>query len=349
MKSNLFLIELFAVICLIVFLAADAVPDYVTVKDSAKEAEVKENLHNIQLSIERFAVDSEGNYPQYLIGGDAKYGDPPSSEVKQEKGIANIKSLKFAYSISDPLLRKGYIDSYPKNPFASNPSQIHKYQVEMNDPLSNACEGSGTANPTINDSKGTRFGGDCSHMGQVLADYRFPTFSWKKPGQKAQIAQTRVDVGYPQYDIWQNEEPKFFLPGDFYYKSSGFTKFNLDKPEFNSNIPPEPTEIMQYIMGAYGSSRSIGIDVLGSEKEWFIPVAKTLSGAYKYSGNGAGTNIQYWPWTRSEKAASHRGDPYGLPPVGSTEYVSYGNPNGIRDAVLITLNAGEDSEMTEQY
>ena len=54
-------------------LAAIALPNYIKVKDKAKEAEVKANLHNIQLSVERWAVDSEGPYPNYLIGGEPKY------------------------------------------------------------------------------------------------------------------------------------------------------------------------------------------------------------------------------------------------------------------------------------
>lgn len=349
MKSNFFLIELFAVICLIVFLAADAVPNYVEVKDSAKEAEVKENLHHLQLSVERFAVDSEGNYPQYLIGGDAKYGDPTSSENIKAKGIEGIESLKFAYSISDPLLRHGYIDSYPKNPFASNPSQINKYQIDMNDPLSNTGEGKGNVNPTIYSCKGTRFGGDCSLMGQVLADYRFPTFAWKKPGQKPLIANTRADVAYPQYDIWQKDEPKFFLPGTFYYKSNGTHIINLNKPEINALIPTEPNEITQYIMGAYGSSRTKGIDVLGSEKQWSISTTtKTQSGVFQHSITGTGAKIQFWPWTRSEEVEPYRGDPYGLPVNSMLNNISYGNPNGIRDAIILTLNAGEDTEMSEE-
>jgi type II secretion system protein G len=63
------LIELLVVIVIIGILAAIALPNYIKAKDKAKEAEVKSNLHNIQLAIERFAVDYGGTYPEYLIGG----------------------------------------------------------------------------------------------------------------------------------------------------------------------------------------------------------------------------------------------------------------------------------------
>ena len=69
------LIELLVVIVIIGILAAIALPNYIKVKEKAKEAEVKANLHNIQLSVERFAVDTEGAYPNYLIGGEPKFAN----------------------------------------------------------------------------------------------------------------------------------------------------------------------------------------------------------------------------------------------------------------------------------
>ena len=59
-------------------------------KDKAKEAEVKANLHNVQLSVERFAVDTEGSYPQYLIGGEPKYAQQVSSQSASAFGDIRV-------------------------------------------------------------------------------------------------------------------------------------------------------------------------------------------------------------------------------------------------------------------
>jgi len=59
-----------------------AVPSYRSVKNKAAEAELKGNLYNIQLSVERFAIDHGGSYP-------ADFGE---------------------------VLSAGYMDSLPRNP-----------------------------------------------------------------------------------------------------------------------------------------------------------------------------------------------------------------------------------------
>ncbi|MCB1220467.1 MAG: type II secretion system protein [Planctomycetales bacterium] len=74
MKTKGFtLIELLVVVVIIGILVAIALPNFIKIKDKAREAEVKQNLHAIQLAIERYATDYDGIYPYYLYGGESLF------------------------------------------------------------------------------------------------------------------------------------------------------------------------------------------------------------------------------------------------------------------------------------
>src|SRR5688500_11512303 len=90
----------------------------------AYEAEVKANLHNIQLSVERYAVDNDGRYPEYLIGGEAKYASDIAANTELGGlSVSSVEAVPDVQLISDPLLRAGYLDAYPRNPFAREKEQ----------------------------------------------------------------------------------------------------------------------------------------------------------------------------------------------------------------------------------
>src|SRR5450756_716818 len=57
------LIELLIVIIIIGILAAIAIPMFLSQRDKAKEASVKEGIHGIQLGVQSFAVDKDDTYP----------------------------------------------------------------------------------------------------------------------------------------------------------------------------------------------------------------------------------------------------------------------------------------------
>src|ERR1041384_4118569 len=118
------LIELLVVIVIIGILAAIALPNYIKVKDKAKEAEVKSNLHNVQLSTERFAVDTEGAYPNYLIGGEPKYANVVNAS--SAASFSDVQDCNPIEAVSDSLLRRAYITSYPRNPFTRNGIAVHQ-------------------------------------------------------------------------------------------------------------------------------------------------------------------------------------------------------------------------------
>jgi len=314
------------VIPIVGILAAIALPNYIQVKEKSKEAEVKANLHNIQLGVERFAVDNDGSYPRYLIGGEGRAAasiDPARVGFDAFEAIADCPAPD---RLADPLLRGGYLTGYPRNPFTTNGLVIHQVQenlpsaTEGNDPLrSGTPEG---------EAHGTRFGAQCNLMGSVLADPRYRgSLAFKLADGGEETRPTYADIEYEFWDMWIGDRPLPYLPGQFFYKSMGPLCPTGEEP---GGAPPSvvPTEIDQYIIGGYGSIRTKGKDVLGPEQP-----LRTAS-------------AEIWLLTRSEVSddqTARGGSPYSLSKNAQGQEVhGYGNPNGIRDAIILVLTAGED-------
>jgi len=131
------LIELLVVIVIIGILVAIALPNFLKIKEKAKEAEVKQNLHSIQLSLERYSTDNEGLYPYYLYGGDAffnigtmfafhgKYYGSWGNDVNPydtyvyKQTIGNDNDF-----YGDTLIFEGYMTKYPRNPFTNDAKAV---------------------------------------------------------------------------------------------------------------------------------------------------------------------------------------------------------------------------------
>jgi type IV pilus assembly protein PilA len=363
------LIELTVVIVIIGVLAALALPNFIKVKDKAKEAETKAGIHKIQTDLERYAVDHTGEYPSYLIGGDNAVLDTYLGHDENQTLLLSETSEDMAV---DPLIRLGYLDCYPRDPFLRHNQAVQDFQAGHGDPLRNAM-------PDARIS-GTRFGPYGNLMGQVLCDARWLHWNCHDPVTGTQqLRYTWSNIQYDFYDAWGGPSARPFLPGSFMYKSMGELVPNVKdaksrtqtakgqpgvvSPKSNTDDITYPMAITNYILGAWGSARTKGQDILGEEPlvvfsfdsapsgggggqpggGFFLDPVTQLYNSPGESSDEVFTLLGIAPWTRGVNRAHVGplwGSPYGPSPRGD-EQLTDSNPNGLRDGLIIAVTGGE--------
>lgn len=295
------LIELLVVITIIGILAAIALPNYIKAKDKAREAEVKANVHTIQIALERYATDHSGQYPKMIWGGDEKGWTPVAgvgcnvlSNGDFEPYDAANDNNPTALPPLDPLITLGYMNSYPKNAFLNDGEGLSTI-VRWTAP--SPCE-LGDGDP--------RFGFSGEMMGNIIED---PKYLWYM-NRSNQVRPSRVQNcflldaatyyigmvnnrtpanpfyamgGIPEWkrftsdvssgvatsDLESGVTLKAYWPGEFFYRSGGSYLFpqgflidTLPNPSLNWIWKFNYTRIDRYFLGGFGSMRTDGMDVV---------------------------------------------------------------------------------------
>ncbi len=111
-RGGFTLLELVVNVAIIGILAAIAIPAYIAFRDKAKTAQVKSDLHTLQLAIEQLAIDTN-KWP-----GPNDVGKTADKEVwdlnSDDAGLAKAGIEKF------PNWQGPYVKSVPQDPWGSN-------------------------------------------------------------------------------------------------------------------------------------------------------------------------------------------------------------------------------------
>jgi len=293
------LIELLVVITIIGILAAIALPNYIKAKDKAREAEVKANVHTIQIALERYSTDNSGQYPKMIWGGNEKGWTPIQGvgnktmwqHVEYDAAADNNTAARPPF---DPLIQLGYMNSYPRNAFLNDGEGVSTI-IRWTAP-----------SPCVIGDGDPRFGFNGEVMGNIVED---PRYLWYK-NSNGQVKLSRIANcfmasastyyvgmvnnltpanpfyamgGIPEWkrftsdvssgvatsDLNSSVTLRAYWPGEFFYRSGGSYLFpqgfliaTLPNPNLRTIWDFQYTRIDRYFLGGFGSMRTDGIDVV---------------------------------------------------------------------------------------
>ncbi len=324
--------ELLVAIVVIGLVVALTLPGFAISKDKAMEAEVKSNLHSIQVSLERYATDHSGTYPAFILGG-----------TLNSWGCVGVLGCPGGQPIPDALIGMGYIGTYPANPFLRHGSSLCEWTA--GDPRF-GCLGKASrqAEPLV--------------MGNALSDPNFAT-----PDTAANPG-TLGPEGFPYYFLGDGDPTtNDWLPGTFIYRTLGEPQLSEERREQNCGQDPtrpycadgyytEP-RLYYHFLSAYGSWRTPGKDYL----HCYDP--HDPAGGFGSVPGGVRCEPEgFDPWVLLAHEPKYDtpdvdgdGDPDYIPNVTQAEAsaslviaggVYPSNPDGFADGLLVFFNAGSD-------
>ncbi len=329
------LIELLVVIVIIGILVAIAIPNFVKIKEKAKEAEVKQNLHAIQLAVERYATDNPfGHYPNYILGGDWTDTKTINEEYYNFAGLADVDwpawkpGPDFApEGNGDYLIMEGYMAVYPRNPFIRRGQITNARRLHMN-PV------------WISNTDWWRYVGGYNNnlMVEVFGPPPVFIFMFNQDPETSMAGDLYVIPPYPDINgdgYWSNDPQKDawrdpdllktpgspLLVGNFSY----FTRLNTNGWLLLNGAH----EVNGYTLAAYGSLKNLGMDV--------------------YDRNG-----EYFPRQRTATCPMNDLLMVGQLPCPdspsdpNTHDASRGGPDSLPDGVIIVLDSGVDKKSTNE-
>jgi prepilin-type N-terminal cleavage/methylation domain-containing protein len=328
-KKGFTLIELLVVIVIIGILVAIALPNFIKIKDKAREAETKQNLHAIQLALERYSVDSPASdYPLYIMGGDwsdtfvvwQSWMDTQNMTTAMITNGSRFGLWQAAPQwLGDTLVMESYMPAYPGNPFVKSksttlvPELRHTYPQGSGGMLravgglagDKMVEIFGPVNGPIGDEQDQPFGDMCVHH-----IYNNPVYD-----------DTQIEKTPP--NGWTNPSGNRRLVGNFsYYPRQG-------EGGLGWMIMNAMTDTVGYTLAGYGALRTPGQDV------------HNRNGDFKgrYRACPASVNLTGYPGYEGIVPAIPLNDTRGP----SVE-MNNGGMDTLRDGVIITLDSGVDKK-----